>query len=58
MKVNAAQKIIMMKKLSCRCFIEAATAAKVMITQGKKVSSVEGNEEHIEIFLLSSRLQH
>ena len=53
-------KMIMIKNLSRKSFIEAATctAAKGMITRGKKVSSVEGNEEYMEFFLLSSRLQH
>ena len=39
-------KMIMMKNLSRKSFIEAATctAAKRMITRGKKVASVEGNE--------------
>ena len=52
--------MIMMKNLSHKSFIEASTciAAKGMITRGKKVSSVEGNEEYMEFFLLSSRLQH
>ena len=45
-------KMIMMKNLSRKSFIEAATctAAKGMITRGKKVSSVEGNEEYMEFF--------
>ena len=44
--------MIMMKNLSRKSFIEAATcpAAKGMITRGKKVSSVEGNEEYMEFF--------
>ena len=46
--------MIMMKKLSRKSFIEAATctAAKDMITRGKKVSSVEGNEEYMEFFFV------
>ena len=53
-------KMIMMKNLSRKSFIEDATctAVKGMITRGKKVSSVEGNEEYMEFVLLSSRLQH
>ena len=53
-------KMIMMKNLSRKSFIEAVTctAAKGMIIRGKKVSSVEGNEEYMEFFLLLSRLQH
>ena len=54
--------MIMMKNLSRKSFIEAATctAAKGMITRGKKVSSVEGNEEYMEFFFCysASRLQH
>ena len=52
--------MIMMKNLSRKSFIEAATctAAKGMITRRKKVSSVDGNEDYMEFFLLSSRLQH
>ena len=44
--------MIMMKNLSRKSFIEAATctAAKGMITRGKKVPSVEGNEEYIEFY--------
>ena len=44
--------MIMMNNLSRKSFIEAATctAAKGMITRGKKVSSVEGNEEYMEFF--------
>ena len=47
-------KMIMMKNLSRKSFIEAATctAAKGMITRGKKVSSVEGNEEYMEFFFV------
>ena len=49
--------MIMMKNLSRKSFIEAATctAAKGMITRGKKVSSVEGNEAYIEFFFFCYR---
>ena len=59
--------MIMMKNLSRKSFIEAATctAAKGMITrlrgpEGRKFQAVEGNEEYMGFFffLLSSRLQH
>ena len=47
-------KMIMMKNLSRKSFIEAATctAAKGMITRGKKVSSVEENEEYMDFFFV------
>ena len=50
--------MIMMKKLSRKSFIEAATCTAAKGRELKKVSSVEGNEEYMEFFLLSSRLQH
>ena len=52
--VNTAQKVIMMKKLSRKSFIEAATCTAAKGRELKKVSSVEGNEECTEFFLLSS----
>ena len=41
-----------MQKLSRRCFIEAATAEKVRITRGEKVSSIEGDEEYMEVLVI------
>ena len=50
----------MMKNLSRKSFIEAATlyCCERYDNQREEVSSVEGNEEYMEFFLLSSRLQH